>query len=131
MDARRGPIPCHSLQNDGDDDASGLRLQGQSEALEDGRNGKIDPDWSQELHRDIDVQKGDSVQPHNSIGKKWYGHGDFGGASQLWLEGPVPQQGKLRYVQKGLHEDDREEDHGLGTCSHREPRQENYCEGKE
>ncbi len=63
MDVRRGPISCHSLQNDGDDDASGLRLRGQSEALEDDRNGEIDPDRSQELHGDIDIQKSDFVQP--------------------------------------------------------------------
>ncbi len=29
VDARRGTVPCHSLQNDGNSDASGLRLRGQ------------------------------------------------------------------------------------------------------
>ncbi len=50
VDARRGPIPRHSLQDDRDNDASGLRLRGQGEALEGCRNGEIDPNQSQKLH---------------------------------------------------------------------------------
>jgi hypothetical protein len=67
--------------------------RGQSEALEDDRNGKIDPDRSQELHGDSDVRKGDSVQLHNDLGRKWYGHGDLRERVKCGPKGQCPSGG--------------------------------------
>jgi hypothetical protein len=94
MDARRGPFPYYSLQNDGNNDAGGLRLRGWSEALEDDRDGEIGSSWSPELHGDIDVQKGDSIQSHDGTGGEWHGYGGPRGTSQLRLKGSVPQWGR-------------------------------------
>jgi hypothetical protein len=43
VDPRRDSVPCHPLQNDRNSDASGLRLRGQGETLEDDRDGEIGP----------------------------------------------------------------------------------------
>jgi hypothetical protein len=44
VDARWSSVPCHSLQNDGNSDASRLRLKGQGRTLEDDHDGEVGPD---------------------------------------------------------------------------------------
>ncbi len=43
VDAERSPVSCRPLQNDGNSDASGLRLKGRNRTLEDDHDGEVSP----------------------------------------------------------------------------------------
>ncbi len=61
VDAGQGLISCRPLQDDGDSDASELRLKRRNRALEDDHDRKADPDQSPGLHGNIRLRKGDPV----------------------------------------------------------------------
>ncbi len=83
VDARRSSIPCRSLQNDGNSDASGLWFKGRVETLEDDYDREAGPDQSPRLLEHIGHRRGNLVQAHGDSNRERHIHGDPRGAGQL------------------------------------------------